>query len=80
MEEEIVGYLKRGYRIACRGDQWAQLWRPRVFSYAWFFLMFVLLFGFGGLLYFGYYLAKREQAVYVRTEPDGSIYGFEYMS
>jgi len=60
MEEEIVDYLKEGYRIICRTDKWAQLWRPRVFSYGWFFTMFILFFGFGGLIYAGYYLAKRE--------------------
>jgi hypothetical protein len=80
MEEEIVDYLKNGYRILCRTEKWAQLWRPKVFSYVWFFVMFILLLGFGGLIYGAYYLSKREQAVYLRLEPDGSVYGFEYLS
>jgi len=80
MEEEIVNYLKKGYRIICRSEKWAQLWQPRRFSYGWFFTMFILFFGFGGLIYGGYYLAKREEAVYLRLEPDGSVYGFEYLS
>jgi hypothetical protein len=80
MENEIVDYLRKGYRIASRGEGWAQLWRPKVFSYGWFFLLFVLFFGFGGVMYGAHYLAKREEAVYLRAEPDGSVYGLEYMS
>ena len=63
MEEEITGYLEKEYHIACRGNQWAQLWRPKTFSGFWFLLLTIFTIGWGGLFYVAYYMSKRDLAV-----------------
>ena len=80
MEEEITSYLEKGYRIACRGDRWAQLWRPKSFSGVWFLLLTILTIGWGGLFYVVYYMSKRDLAVYVGFNADGLVYSVEYES
>ena len=78
--EKLIGYLEEGYRIACRGDDWAQLWRPKTFSGFWFLVLTIFTIGWGGLFYVAYYMSKRDMAVYIGLDTDGSVYGYEYES
>jgi hypothetical protein len=80
MEEEIVKYLEKGYRIVCRGNDWAQLLRPKDFSPVWFLLLGILTAGFGAILYFANYMGNRDKAVYVGIGADGAVYSVEYES
>jgi hypothetical protein len=80
MEAEIVKYLEKGYRIICRGNDWAQLLRPKDFSPVWFVLLAILTAGLGGILYLAIYLGTRDKAVYIGIDAKGLVYSVEYES
>jgi hypothetical protein len=75
--EKLISYVENGYRIVCRGDDWAQLWRPKRFNGFWFLLWTILGVGWGGLFYILYYISKGDRVVYIGLGTDGLVYGWE---
>jgi hypothetical protein len=73
LEQWIIHYVKRGYRLTARSDASAQLVQPKKFSSFW--AMFLLVFSLGTLLpiYIIYYLSKKERAIYLSITPAGTI-------
>lgn len=80
MEAEIIKYLDKGYRIVCRGNDWAQLLRPKDFSPVWFLVLGIVTAGLGSIIYFASYLGNRDKAVYVGIATNGAVYSVEYES
>ncbi len=72
LDEAIGDYLGLGYRVASRTDTTALLVRPKVFSFFWALLWF-LVFGVGVLVYGMYYLSKRDIEVYLSIGSDGEL-------
>ncbi len=77
LDGEIAGYAQRGYVIASRTPTTAQLVRRKKWSLFWsvvWFLFFVIPF----FLYLFYYLAKRDQSVYLIVDTLGNIKANRY--
>lgn len=72
LEREIEKYTRRGYRVISKGDSYAQLVKPKQFSFFWA-LMWFLLFGVGLLIYLFYYWGKKDDTLYLRVTQDGRI-------
>jgi hypothetical protein len=79
-EETIFGCVEEGYRIACRGDGWAQLWQPKRFNFILFFVLSLISFALLGVLYTFEYVSERELTAYIWTDADGSVHGYRYVS
>jgi uncharacterized BrkB/YihY/UPF0761 family membrane protein len=72
LRQEIDQLVRDGYRVVAETETSAQLVKPKVFSFVWALIWFLLL-GFGLLIYIFYYLAKKDTTVYLSVTPDGSI-------
>lgn len=72
LQKEINGYVRRGFHVASQTDTTAQLIKPKKFSF-WWALLWFLLFGVGLLIYVLYYLAKKDETVYLEVSPDGQV-------
>lgn len=72
LEREIVKYSKRGYRVVNRTDTTAQMVKPRQFS-CLAATLWTLLFGIGLIFYLFYYLAKKEDVVYLSVDERGRV-------
>lgn len=79
-EDMILDCVKQGYRIACRGNDWAQLWRPKRFNFVLFFVLSLISFAILGVLYTFEYVSEREMTAYIWTDADGSAHGYKYES
>lgn len=67
MDSAIAPYIRKGYRVASQTRTSANLVRPKKFSFLAFFLL--LLFGVvPGLVYFAWYLAKKDKSVYLYND------------
>ena len=73
LEEQIVRYTRRGYRIVHRSKNSVQMVRPKRFSFVWAMVWFFFTLGSGIVVYLAYYLAKTDKTVYIRVEPTGSV-------
>ena len=72
LSNEIAKYARTGYQVVTRTETSAQLIKPKEFSFVAAVLWF-LLFGIGLLIYLFYYMAKRDQAVYLVISKQGLI-------
>lgn len=72
LDRVIAAYSQRGYRIVARTATSAQLARPKPFSCVWAFIWFLLL-GFGLLIYLFYYLAKRDDLIWLEVDEVGRV-------
>jgi len=72
LNQEIGKYIKRGFRVISHTETTAQLIKPKKFSLLWAFLWFLLL-GIGLLVYVFYYVAKKDQAVYLEVDEAGKV-------
>lgn len=72
LQREINGYLKRGFRVVSQTETSAQLLKPKVFSLLWAFLWF-LGFGIGIIVYIIWYMAKRDETVYIEVDDKGHV-------
>mgnify|MGYP001168471810 CR=1 FL=1 len=68
----IDNYADVGYIIVYRDSRSAQLKRPKRFSFVFAFL-WLLVFGYGLLVYLIYYLAKRDEIVYLTLDDAGQV-------
>jgi len=67
LQAQINDYVGRGYVVQSQTETSAQLVKPKVFSFVWAFLWFLLL-GFGVLIYIFYYMSKNDKPVYLYVE------------
>ena len=72
LEREIVRYSKRGYRVVSRTDTTAQMVKPRQFG-CLAATLWTLLFGVGLIFYLFYYLAKKEDVIYLSVDERGRV-------
>lgn len=70
LNAEIRRYVSNGYRVQSATSTTAQLVKPKKFSFFWALVWF-LIFGVGILVYFAYYLAKKDRTVYVEVDESG---------
>jgi hypothetical protein len=63
LDEAVMKYVRKGYRLSAQTDHSAQLLKPKQFSLFWFFVGF-------GIFYLPYYLAKGDKTVYLTIEGD----------
>jgi hypothetical protein len=61
MQEETAQWVGRGYHVVSQTETSTQLVKPKKFSLAAFFLL-------AGIFYLPFYLAKKDQTVYLFTE------------
>ncbi len=67
LQTQINEYVRKGYVVQSQTETSAQLVKPKVFSFVWAFLWFLLL-GVGVLIYIFYYMSKNDQTVYLSVE------------
>ena len=67
LQAQINEYARKGYIVQSQTETSAQLVKPKVFSFVWALLWFLLL-GIGLLIYILYYLSKNDQTVYLYVE------------
>ncbi len=72
LQEHVDWYVRQGYRITAQTETSAQLVKPKQFSLIWALLWFLML-GIGLLFYIIYYVAKKDKAVYLTVQPDGTV-------
>lgn len=72
LDETIAQYTLEGWRVTYATETSAQLVRPKTFSFVAALLWFLLL-GVGVFVYLAYYLAKRDDQVFLAVAPDGQI-------
>jgi uncharacterized membrane protein len=66
---EIQRYIKKGFRVTTQTNTTAQLIKPKHFSFLWAFLWFLLA-GIGLLVYVIYYMAKKDEIIYLQVVND----------
>ena len=71
LDREIARYIQEGFRVLSRTDTTAQLVKPKTFSLVWFLIWMLLLIGW--LFYVAYYLAKRDETIYLEVTPGGRV-------
>ncbi len=71
LQNEINDYVRTGFIVQSQTETSAQLLKPKVFSFVWAFIWFLLL-GVGVLIYIFYYMSKNDESVYLYVE-DGKV-------
>ena len=66
---EIQRLVHKGYQVIQQTNTSAQLVKKKKFSFFWAFMWFLLM-GVGILVYIFYYMAKRDQLVYLQVVGD----------
>lgn len=72
LQSEIARYAGKGYRVISQTPDSAQLVKPKKFSIVAFVLL-LLLGIFPGVLYFAWYMAKKDETIYLYVESDGRV-------
>jgi hypothetical protein len=75
LQREIESYLRSGYHVVSQTDTTAQMVKPKVFSFVWAFLWF-LVFGVGVIVYILYYISKKDQVGYIEVDQFGRVRRF----
>ena len=71
LQAEISRRTAAGWLVVSRGPNEAQMRKPKSFSLLWAFFWFLFLV-FGLLIYVFYYMAKKDELVYIRVQ-DGQL-------
>ncbi len=71
LSAEIARRTGQGWMLVSQTGTEAQMRKPKQFSFVWAFL-WLLLFIFGLLVYLIYYMAKKDELVYLRAQ-DGVV-------
>ncbi len=72
LQREVTGYIRRGYRVLSQTDTTAQLVKPKTFSFFWAFIWLLAL-GVGLIVYIIYYMAKKDEQVYIEVDEEGRV-------
>ena len=65
LKAEIARRTMQGWQLISQSEDEAQMRKPMSFSFGWALAWFLLL-GIGLLVYVFYYMAKKDQLVYIR--------------
>jgi hypothetical protein len=68
LREQIAHFNQRGFRVVAQTSTTAQMVRPRKFSFFWFIVS--VLTCIGPIIYLGWYLAKKEETIYLVGAPE----------
>ncbi len=72
LSDQIHKYVRQGYRIMQQTEMTVQLVKPKRFRFLWATFWFLFL-GIGLLVYIFYYLAKKDDILYLEMLQDGKI-------
>lgn len=72
LEQRLQGYAKDGYRVLSQADTTAQLMKPKRFNFI-LALILLCLGGFPLIIYIFWYLAAKDQTMYLTVEVDGKV-------
>ena len=72
LSREIKKYVRRDFRVISRTDTTTQLVKPKKFSFLWA-LFWLIMFGVGLIFYLIYYLAKKDEVIYIEVESSGEV-------
>lgn len=67
MDSAIGPYIRQGFRVTAQTPTSVNLVKPKKFSFL-AFIALMLLGGIPGIVYLGWYLAKRDRSVYLYEE------------
>ena len=73
LQEHIGWYVRQGYHVVSQTETAAQLVKSKRFSFVWA-LGWFLLFGIGLIVYLLYYAAKKDKAIYLTVQADGTVH------
>ena len=73
LQEHIGWYVRQGYRVVSQTGTSVQLVKPKRFSFVWALAWF-LVFGIGLVVYLLYYAAKKDKAIYLTVQADGTVH------
>jgi hypothetical protein len=73
LDKEVEKYAERGFRVVAGTDTTAQLVKPKTYSFLWAFIWFLFLI-VGLLLYILWYMAKKDEQVYLTVDEKGHIH------
>src|SRR5690349_2151445 len=71
LQRDINHYLAQGYQVVSQTGHTVQLRRPKKFSLFWSIFWLIFGFGIGFVVYILYYLAKRDETIYIDVLPSG---------
>jgi hypothetical protein len=72
LQHEINSYVKKGFRVISQTDTTTQLLKPKKFSLLWAVFWFLVLV-FGLIIYLFYYLAKKDEQIYIEVTAAGKV-------
>lgn len=72
LDQEIAHYSRRGFTVLSRTETSASLHKPKRFHFA-LFVLGLLAFGVPGLLYLAWYLAQRDESLYLSVDASGRV-------
>ncbi len=72
LQQAIAGYVRSGFQVLSQTDYSAQLVKPKKFGCV-VFAVLLILGVLPGLIYIGYYAAKRDQSVYLQVDSSGRL-------
>ena len=66
LQAEVTRRTSMGWILVSRDDNGAQMRKPKSFSFGWALAWFLML-GIGLLVYLFYYMAKKDELVYIQA-------------
>lgn len=69
---EVAKYARRGYRVGHQTATTAQLIKPKEFDIA-VAVLSLLFFGIGIIIYLLYFMAKKDETVFIEVLSDGRV-------
>lgn len=72
LQAEVNRYVGKGFRVTSQTPRTAQLIKPKKFSVIWAVIWFVLML-LPFVIYLLYYVAKRDQQVYLTVDEQGNL-------
>jgi hypothetical protein len=73
LQDRVNKYIRDGYRVVSQSPTTAQLVRPKKFSLFFFLLWLIVGLGFGALVYIGWYMAKRDEQIYLVVDANARV-------
>lgn len=74
LKAAIDDHVRRGFRVVSQTETTAQLVRPKRFRFVLALVLALISFGLLFLLYLLWYVAQRDQQVYLRVDEDGRLH------
>ena len=72
-QHEIARAVASGWVVTSQTESSATLVRKKDFSWGWFILWFVLFFIVGGIIYWIYWMTRKEESMVIQLDADGGV-------